>query len=154
MTEISERVAALVEHFRHVADERMQGLPIVNPGLEVDAVGFRPIDGHLAGVLIAPWFMNLVVLPGTDEWDDAEPGASVDWELPSGCYELTVCRDDALGTYLTAVLFRTVMDFPDQATARDVALEIAAAIGRPPENDADGGRRLSRRALFTELGAS
>jgi [NiFe] hydrogenase assembly HybE family chaperone len=149
-----ERVAALVGHFRYVADERMRGLPIVNPELEVEAVGFRPIDGHAVGVLIAPWFMNLVVLPGTDEWADAAQGAVVEWELPSGRYELTVCRDAAFGTYLTAVLFRTVMDFPDQATAHDVATEIAAALERPPESDAGGGRKLSRRALFTQAGTS
>lgn len=150
---MDDRVRALVDHYSAAA-ERMAGLPIVNPELEVEAVGFTTIDGHEVGVLITPWFMNLVVLPGTGEWDDAGQGAVVDRELPAGRYELTVCHDAELGTYLTAVLFRTVMDFPDQAMARDVALEIAATLERPPERDADGGRKLSRRALITELGAT
>lgn len=149
------RVTALVAHFRNVAAGKMQGLPIVNPALEVEALGFTPgDDGHETGVLITPWFMNLVILPATDEWDALPAGAIVDWSLPSGGYDMTVCRDEALGTYLTAVLFRTVTDFPDQATAREVAAEIVAALARPAAAPGGAGRRLSRRELFAQLGAS
>ncbi|MDX1500260.1 MAG: [NiFe]-hydrogenase assembly chaperone HybE [Woeseiaceae bacterium] len=148
-------VTALVDHFRAIAAGKMQGLPIVNPALDVEAVGFaRDAEGHETGVLIAPWFMNLVILPATDAWDALPAGATVDWSLPSGRYEMTVCRDDRLGTYLTAVLFRSVTDFPDRATARAVAREIVAVLGRPPAQPDGAGRRLSRRALFSGLGAS
>ncbi len=149
------RVSALVAHYDKIAAAKMQGLPIVNPVLEVEAVGFTPgPDGHTAGVLITPWFMNLVVLPATDEWDALPAGATVDWSMPSGRYDMTVCRDEALGTYLTAVLFRTVTDFPDQATAREVAAEVVAALARPPAAPSSAGRTLSRRDLFTRPGAS
>lgn len=150
---MAERVPALVGLYQRIATERMQGLPIVNPALEVEAVGFGAIDGHEVGVLIAPWFMNLVVLPATDDWDAEAAGATVQWPLPSGRYAMTVCRDETLGTYLTAVLFRSVTDFPDQDTARRVAAEIATALGRGPDAAGGAGRRLSRRALFTPLGA-
>ena len=46
--------------------ERMQGLPIVNPELSVEAVGFEPFEAHELGVLISPWFMNLVLLPADE----------------------------------------------------------------------------------------
>lgn len=151
---MATRVTALVGHYREIAAEKMQGLPIVNPSLDVEAVGFAATGGHEIGVLIAPWFMNLVILPATAEWDGVPAGATVDWPLPSGRYEMTVCRDESLGTYLTAALFSTVTDFPDQATAREVAAEIVAALARPPERPGGAGRRLSRRDLFTQLGAS
>ena len=115
-------VSQLTETFARIASERMRGLPVVNDALQVEAVGFRPWDGRLVGVLIAPWFMNLVVLPGRDgEWDDLADGAKVTWELPSGEYELTVARVEPVGVYQSCALFSSVLDFPDQHMARSIA---------------------------------
>ena len=36
---------------------------MVNPALAVEAVGFRPWGEHWLGILITPWFMNLVLMP-------------------------------------------------------------------------------------------
>ena len=58
-------VSQLAAAFRNVAKERMAGVPLVNETLSVEAVGFTEWDGRLLGVLVAPWFMNLVLLPGT-----------------------------------------------------------------------------------------
>lgn len=152
---MSERVAALVAEFRRIERERMQGLPFLNSELEVEAVGFEPDDGHEIGVLVSPWFMNLVLLPGNDDWGDAAQGDVAEWTFPSGKIDFTVCQDDTLGTYLTAVLFRTVVDFPDQDTAREVATEVAESLRREPDPDAESGpgaKRVSRRELFTQLG--
>lgn len=152
---MSDRVAKLVEHFTSVAEERMRGLPIVNPMLEVEAVGFQEVDGHALGILISPWFMNLVLLPGSREWGDFAQGAEIEWRLPAGPFPMNVCHDEKLGTYLTGVLFRTVGDFPDQDTAREIAAEILARLHREPEPPAanKAGRTLSRRELFARLGA-
>ena len=49
--------------FGAVYEQRMQGLPFINAALAVEAVDFRPWNGHWLGVLITPWFMNLVLLP-------------------------------------------------------------------------------------------
>jgi [NiFe] hydrogenase assembly HybE family chaperone len=148
--------ATLADHFRMIAAERMQGLPIVNPRIDVEAVGFRALDEHVFGVLIAPWFMNMIVLPGSDAWSALKQGDKVTVSLPAGDYEFTVCRDEGLaGSYLSAVLFRTVTDFPDHATARDVALDIvgrlfeAPADGCAPADDRALRRRYSRRGLLS-----
>ena len=53
---------ALETAFRAVA-ARMQGLAFVNPALAVEAIGFAPWSGHWLGVLLTPWFMNLVLAP-------------------------------------------------------------------------------------------
>ena len=50
---------ALAEHFRTIARERMRGLPIVNPNIDVETIGFRDLGEHRFGILIAPWFMNM-----------------------------------------------------------------------------------------------
>ena len=152
---MSERVAALVAEFRRIERDRMQGLPFLNANLEVEAVGFEETDEHEIGVLVSPWFINLVLLPGSDEWDDAAQGDVAEWTFPSGKIDFTVCQDETLGTYLTAVLFRAVVDFPDQATARAVAAEVIETLRRAPDPDAEpAGKRVSRRELFTQLGTS
>ena len=148
--------AQLVERFRQIHREQMRGLPIVNEQLEVEAVGFREVNGHRVGVLVTPWFMNLVLLPGTDEWDTVAQGAILKQELPGDSCEFVVNRDDALGTYLSAILFRTLKDFPGQDMAREIADEVLASLFARvdlPES-ATGAAAVSRRSLLTGLGAT
>jgi [NiFe] hydrogenase assembly HybE family chaperone len=146
----------LVAHFRTVALERMQGLPIVNPRIEVEAVGFRDLGEHRFGVLIAPWFMNMLILPGTDEWASLDQGTSVNVGLPEGEYDFTVTRDEASGeNYLSAILFRTMADFPDQDTARAVAEDIVERLYTEPEPPQPAeAPRISRRGLLSGQGTS
>ena len=143
----------LVLHYRQVLDDHMRGLPFVNAALDVEAIGFRVFGDHSLGVLITPWFMNLVLLPGTDEWSDDEQGSIRAVPLPAETIDFNVCRDDELGTYLTAVLFRTVSDFPDQETVRDTATEIMRRLfERPAQSRPGEAPRFSRRELFRRLG--
>ena len=146
----------LVRHFDTIYRERMQGLPIVNPQLSVEAVAFEPFEDHQLGVLISPWFMNLVLLPGDDSMSGFKQGDSVKIELPSGSYDFTASHDDGIGTLLSAILFHTVSDFPDQATARAIAEETARLVrseGEPADRTKQTGKPLSRREFFANLGA-
>jgi [NiFe] hydrogenase assembly HybE family chaperone len=147
-------VAELAAHFRRVHAERMQGLPILNPALEVAAIDFRDFDEHAVGVLVTPWFINLVLLPGTGEWQSIAQGGVATVSLPGGKIDFNVTHDDCLGTYLTAALFSSVADFPDQEMAKSIAEEIVRRLFEPREepNEADT-KRLSRRELFTRLDA-
>jgi len=142
----------LVEHFTRIYRERMRCLPIVNERLAVEAVGFRQSGMHEVGVLMTPWFMNLVLLPGTSEWDSALPGSEVEYEFPGEPGQFIVNRDDTLGIYLSTILFRTMSDFPDQDLARAVAGEILERLFTAPDQPAHK-RTLSRRALFSSAGA-
>ncbi len=137
----------LVRHFENIYLEHMQDLPIVNKRVQVEAVGFQDFDGHTLGVLITPWFMNLVLLPSDDAWRDSSQGDTSTVEFPSGPIEFTISRDDVLGTYLTAVLFRSVSDMPDQETAREIALAVMKELFEPARSE----HSLSRRELLTGL---
>ena len=60
---MTENPASVLEGaFRAVYEERMQGLPFINPALSVEAVEVGPWNGHWLGVLITPWFMYLMLL--------------------------------------------------------------------------------------------
>ncbi|NCF24908.1 MAG: [NiFe]-hydrogenase assembly chaperone HybE [Gammaproteobacteria bacterium] len=146
------KVADLVARYRAIYQERMRNLPIVNPRLEVEAVGFEQWEDKDLGVLITPWFMNLVLLPDSERLVDLPQGERVECRFPSGPCELTVYHDEDLGSYLAAVLFRTVADFPDQDIARAVAEEALAQVLAEPGEEA--AETVSRRGLLTGLRAS
>ena len=55
------------------------------PVLRVEAVGFAPWQGHWLGILITPWFMNLVLVPGeAASWQGVAPGKRRFCKFPSG----------------------------------------------------------------------
>ena len=120
-----DMVDRLVAGYQRVGQERMHGLPICNAALQVEAVGFRPHGRCLCGVLITPWFMNLVLLPAEGEqWCAVTFGDSVVWQFNAGEYEFTPAVLEDVGIHLSTPLFSTVQDFPDQETARQVANEV------------------------------
>ena len=139
----------LVERYRSIYSERMQDLPIVNPALDVEAVGFCAFEEHEIGVLITPWFINLVLLLGSNIGEQLKQGSKSTLRFPSGPVEFTTAQDEVLGPYLTAVLFRSVDEFPDQDTAKEVAEEVMQELF----NAARDKHAVSRRELFTNIGA-
>ena len=115
--------------FRHIAATRMAGVSILNAALEVEAYGFRRWEEDWIGVLITPWFMSLICLPGPDSvWDEAPSGTMREMQLPSGRYEFLTAQEDELGPYLTSSLFSPMFDFADMARAREVATASLAEV--------------------------
>ena len=143
-------IRKMVQQFETIYVEHMHDLPIVNKALQVEAIGFDEYRGHQLGVLVTPWFMNLILLPGVDNWANSSQGDTSSIDFPSGRIEFAVSHDKMLGTYLSAVAFRDVVELADQATARKLALEVLDNLMKPPRNE----RTVSRRELLTGLRAS
>lgn len=149
-------VARLVAAYQRIGIERMQDVPVCNPRLCVEAVGFRHWEGRFVGALIAPWFINLVVLPTErEDWQQGAVGSQVELYLPSGNYQFDLCLADEVGVHLSLPLFSTVQDFPDQITARAVGEETVRGLFDESQREDSGRgedrgdrRRLTRRALL------
>jgi [NiFe] hydrogenase assembly HybE family chaperone len=123
-----ERLAAA---FRAIHATRMRGLPFVNERLAVEAVGFRRWNGRWLGVLITPWFMNLVLLPDDApdaRWQSLRHGAAAAYEFPAGVFEFIGGHEAAIGEFQSCSLFSPVFEFADQATARATAEAALAAL--------------------------
>lgn len=121
--------ARLTQVFAQIHATRMAGLPFLNPALQVEAVGFRRWQGRWLGVLITPWFMNLLLLP--DEaaaWAQVRYGDSLAYTLPAGVFEFISAREEALGDYQSCSLFSPVFEFPTQDAARATALAALEAL--------------------------
>ena len=128
--------ADLERAFRRVHVERMQDVPILNPALEVAAIGFREWEGFQLGVLLTPWFMNLVLLPGENEaWPGLRPGESRQYSLASGTYEFLLGEQEDIGRYLACSMLSPVFEFTEQATAVAAADEIMRLVLEPPQTD-------------------
>ncbi len=152
--------AALEAAFHRILCEQMQDMPIVNPALAVEAVGFRPWREHWLGVLVTPWFMNLVLMPRVAaRWQAMAERQTRQHVFPAGVFEFIGARDEALGDFQACSLFSPMFDFADQATARATAQaaldalfdartrEAQAAAAEP----APARRGLSKRAFLLGL---
>lgn len=143
------RVAALVAAYRG-AEATMRELPIFNPALAVEAWGFAPLDAdRLAGILIAPWFMNLVVLPLCAlPVEPARYGEGCSIALPGGARRFRYAGEAGLGAIWTAALHSPMDVFLSQAQARaEARLRLAEAM-TPPAPDPEAPARPARRAFL------
>lgn len=158
----SVRVDALTAAFHHIAATRMAGVALVNPALDVETIGFRDVGDDCVGVLITPWCMNLVSLPGAGaDWANWGSGTRHALALPSGDYEFLTAHEDAIGPYLTSSLFSPMFDFGNMDQAREVAHAVLAEIftpatPAPPMAPAQGlsaklEQPVSRRGFFSAL---
>jgi [NiFe] hydrogenase assembly HybE family chaperone len=142
--EMDRRTRALVADFTEVFNAKMRDVPMVNHALHVQAVDFQPHEGGFLGVLVAPWFMNLVFLPP----DGFAVRAATEKEVlafPSGDYEFIHNSREQTGPYLACSLFSPMGDFSSQLQAVEVARAAMAELFKP-ENRAETDRAAEIRA--------
>jgi len=155
----AERICRLEAFFTEVWQTRMQGLPILHPALQVEAVAFQHWNNGWLGVMVAPWFMSLFWLPAEPDIPLGRSEDKVVWSLPAGDYEFIVSREDGIGSYLSCSLCSPMTAFPDHESARATAAAVMEAILQPsvaaaPDATAaspaetSSARRFSRRNLL------
>jgi [NiFe] hydrogenase assembly HybE family chaperone len=139
---LEARVQSLVDFYRHVQTERMQGIPLLNPALCVEAVGFEWAGGTgettepvAEGVLITPWFMSLLRLPAVNLPHGNRVGRKAVHGFGSERFDFLGVHDPAVGYHETCALFSPMNGFPSQDLARETALASLALVRPPPEAD-------------------
>ncbi len=145
--------------YRTIAATRMAGLPVLNPQLDVALRGLRRYGAMHVGVLVTPWFMNLLFLPveAPGEAGSAPAlrvGAARTFLLPSGPYEALAGYEEGLGWHWSCSLFSPMFEFADMDSAvqtADLSLEL---LFTPPEvgarEDGDGARGEDFRAAMIQ----
>lgn len=141
----SEQIIQTLETaFKHILDVRMRDVPIINPALAVQAIGFETFADAYPGVLITPWCMNLMLFPHPDSaWLSLSAGHQFEQTFPSGSFMFTLATEPQLGAYAQCSLFSPMFEFEDQAAAlaaAQAALQGLLTIPAP--------RAVSRRALL------
>jgi len=133
------RVQTLEQVFAHIATTRMRDVPVLNPALRVQAIGFAPQadpDGGecLLGVLVTPWFMNLVCLPlaASDAGESVlGVGHKAGRQIGSQRFEFIGAHEDGLGAFACCSLFSPMFEFADHAAAVATAVEVLNLLRTP-----------------------
>lgn len=145
---------SLEQSFQHILTTRMQGLPIINENLQVQAIGFNRWEINWLGVLITPWFMNLVLIPLADQpWQQLTVGSKVPINLPAKTYTGLVNEIEPIGRYLTYSVHSPMFGFLDQAHAVEIAEQFLAEIMQTPTNSVSAEQvelenYLNKQSLF------
>lgn len=125
-----DAVTQLANAYRRAA-LKVKGLPIYNPTVAVEAVGFREYAGRRVGVVVTPWFMNLAVLPSEEDLKVWVNGGTVRLDFPSGSYDFMVNELAEVGLVGNCSLFSTMSEFTDHEAAQLAAATVADAVFEP-----------------------
>ena len=156
------RVRQVERVYRHIAATRMHGLPVLNARLQVQALGFAPLPqaaDSLLGVLVTPWFMNLLRLPrqalaSASAAMAAGPASGAASPVPAGesmappgwlavgcsgerrlggqALHFIGGQEAEVGIYEAASLFSPMFQFADQAAAVATAHEVLRLLRQAP----------------------
>jgi [NiFe] hydrogenase assembly HybE family chaperone len=122
MTETLPHPAVRLEAAFEAISGRMRGLGFFNPALRVEAVDFEPWQDRWLGVMVTPWFINLMLVPNDPlQWESLPQGATRRYRFPAGDYDFIGARDDHIGDYQMCSLFSPALEFADHEMARLVA---------------------------------
>jgi [NiFe] hydrogenase assembly HybE family chaperone len=142
----------LAETFRDIHMNKMRDTPFVNRSLSVEAVGFRAWHARALGVLIAPWFMNLIVIPGHGEdWSGFKVGEKRTFVFPSGDYEFIFSSRPPVGAYFACSLFSPMTEFSSQLQAADTARAVIAVLFDEEHRDETDRAAEIRRIREAEI---
>lgn len=125
--------------FQRIYVEHMSDVPIVNPALQVQALDFILWQGNWLGVLITPWCINLLLLPGPNgNWQSVSGNHRRFHHFPSGNYAFLGGTEAEIGEYQSCSLISPMGQFPDQESVRAVAEEVIKNMLKAPDPVPEG----------------
>ncbi len=148
---------AVEQAFFRIQQERMADVPILNPALSVEAIDFQRWSGHWLGIVVTPWCMSLLLVPGqVDNWVSTGENKRRFINFPAGDFAFLGSVEDELGEFQSCSLFSPMGKFSTQSeasmTARASLLGLLAPVAAKPapqEKKEVQDAALSRRRFFT-----
>lgn len=150
MSELEQLTRRAEAVFTRIEREQMQGIPLLNPALQVQTVGFRTFGARSLGIVITPWMMSLMLFPAEGEdWSGLRLGDKQTHRLPANEYRFTVNEFDGLGICQTHSLYSPMHEFMNQdhavAAAESFMQTLMVSVEHPdtdPHDEALLGRIL------------
>lgn len=148
MTQVAQKLKSA---FEKIARTRMKDVPIINPALRVETVGFREWEGRWIGVLVTPWTMNLVLLPGHDTpLNPLKLDEKKVWKFPSGEYEFLGLNEPSIETCHMCSLISPMNEFDTHDEALSVAQEIMLGLFSTQTNRDELAKKIDEARLKVE----
>ncbi len=130
--------------FNRILQDQMVGIPILNPMIRVQTLGFQIYEGRTMGIVITPWLMNLILFPNqNDHWEDMKIGQKQDHLFPSNRHEFMVNELEGIGIFQTLSLFSPMHEFENQDHAIAAANAFLEILLKP----VDESERLDEKRL-------
>ena len=131
---------AVEEAFFRIQREQMADVPILNPALSVAAVDFQRWQGHWLGIVVTPWCMSMLLVPGsTENWVSTGENRRRFVKFPAGDFAFLGSAEAELGEYQSCPLFSPMGQFPSQSEATLTAKASLVALLSPPQAAPEAG---------------
>ena len=142
MTDLETLTRQIERVFRRIEREQMRDIPLLNPMLQVQCVGFREHQGRTLGILITPWMMSLMLLPAeSEDWSGLNPGDKQHHRLPANEFRFMVNDIVGIGIYQAYSLYSPMHEFMDQdhavAAAGSFMQTLMVAVEKPDSDPYD-----------------
>jgi [NiFe] hydrogenase assembly HybE family chaperone len=140
--------------YREIYQRAMRDVPVCNHALTVECIGFRRYGDYAIGVVLTPWFMNLVAvaLPDSGLAIVGPDGGTQRLTFVAGEVDFTLSTLTGFGRLLSASLFSPMFDFADMEAARLTADHVLVALLNPesvaPPLPPRNPETVDRRALI------
>lgn len=147
----------LETHFKSVHKDEMDDLKLCNKNVHVEGIGFHLHDNHWIGIMITPWFLNLMIIPQSGQpWPELTEGRGKDivLEFPCGNLKFAPRIDPVIGSHLCCLLASPLNDYKTHDEVVSIAHQVLADLQRIPMKAVEEPVSLSRRSLFTNIAAT
>lgn len=115
MSDLTTLAKEIEMTFQRIEQEQMQDIPLLNPALRVQSIGFQVYEGRALGIIITPWMMNLLMLPSEqDDWSELKLGDKTHYRLPANEFRFMVNEIDGIGICQTHSLYSPMHEFMNQ----------------------------------------
>jgi [NiFe] hydrogenase assembly HybE family chaperone len=129
---------AVEEAFFRIQRDQMSDVPILNPALSVEAIDFQRWQGHWLGIVVTPWCMSMLLVPGSSEnWVSTGENKRRFVRFPAGDFAFLGSEEVELGEYQSCPLFSPMGKFSTQSEATMTARASMIALLTVPHAPAD-----------------
>ncbi|MCX7148037.1 MAG: [NiFe]-hydrogenase assembly chaperone HybE [Rhodocyclales bacterium] len=109
---------AVEQAFFRIQQDQMADVPILNPALSVEAIDFQRWQGHWLGIVVTPWCMSMLLVPGSvDNWVSTGENKRRFVKFPAGDFAFLGSEEVELGEYQSCPLFSPMGKFSTQSEA-------------------------------------
>ncbi|OHC67388.1 MAG: hypothetical protein A2045_01645 [Rhodocyclales bacterium GWA2_65_20] len=129
---------AVEEAFFRIQQDQMADVPILNPALSVEAIDFQRWQGHWLGIVVTPWCMSMLLVPGSsDNWVSTGENKRRFVRFPAGDFAFLGSEEVELGEYQSCPLFSPMGKFSTQSEATMTARASMIALLTVPQAQVD-----------------
>lgn len=136
--------------FEHVSEQSMHDLSFLHPSMSVYTSDFVLFENQWVGVVITPWMLSAMILPGPDQvWPQRLVGEKLGLVLPYGEMTYTVGKLEGIPQYMACSLMSPLDKGLSAGQGEQLVNDCRRILLSLPVIDPNVPKAPERRALFS-----